>query len=103
MLSRSPGAPFPFEAVRDLLGLIRGIFAARKTAGAQKRELDRTAAVGESLRMALELATESSPNTVGMRAAWSRAEGATRDAGDLVKLTDEARPIVEAAARRMRR
>lgn len=46
--------------------------------------LEELRAIGESLHTALDLAAKTKPNTMGHRAAWSRAEQATRDLGALV-------------------
>jgi len=59
--------------------------------------------VGRELCDAYDLAITTQPDTVGRRAAWARAEKATRAVGDLVSVTDEARPIVLAACKRVRR
>ncbi len=96
MLGRRP-VPFPVDAVRDLLGVVRAIEAAATT----PRGRARAAAVAHELEVALVLA-ESGPDTVGERAAWARAEDACLAAGDLVGLTDDALSIVEAGCRRVR-
>lgn len=102
MLSRNE-RPFPLDEVRDLLGLVRAIYAAQKARGAGRIVLKRIADVGRELDEARALAVESEPGTVGHRAAWARAERATLAAGDLVSLTDGAQPIVRAAVERVRR
>lgn len=78
--------PFPFTPVRDLLGLVRVIYAAAKTGGAGMVHLARIEKIGTDLKIAIELAAESSPGTVGHRAAWAKAEGATARVGDLVDM-----------------
>lgn len=94
-------APFPFEAVRDLLGIVRAMYAARRLAGAGRVELARIAAVGRDLRRAYDLAASVGPGTLGHRAAWARAEDAARRVGDLVDALTPAEPIVTAAQARI--
>lgn len=89
--------PFPYEAVRDLLGLVRTLHRAARASRAPALELERLEAVGRELRTALELATTSEPGTVGMRAAWTRAEDASRKLGTLVDAFTRAEPVVRAA------
>lgn len=93
--------PFPFEAVRDLLGVVRAIYAAGKANGAGRAELARIARVGAELALAIELAADARPGTVGHAAAWKRAEQATRRVGDLVNVLTPAEPLVAAAQARV--
>ena len=102
MQSRRPD-PFPFRAVRDLIGLLRAMHAAARERNAGARVLAHIERVGRELRDAYDLAVATRPDTVGRRAAWARAEKATREVGDLVSLTDEFQPIVLAACKRVRR
>jgi hypothetical protein len=95
------GDPFPFEAVRDLLGVVRAMYAAAKTAGGGRSELARIARVGTDLAGALDLAAETRPGTLGHAAAWRRAEEATRRVGDLVDALTPAEPLVVAARARV--
>jgi hypothetical protein len=89
----------PVEALRDLIGLVRAIRVAKRKAGAET--LRRIDAVGAELVAAYELAVSSTPGTLGMRAAWWRAEQAARSVGDLVAMTDGAEEIVSAARARV--
>ncbi len=93
--------PFPFEAVRDLLGVVRAMYGAAKGGEVGRAQLARIAKIGTDLRAALALAAESSPGTVGHRAAWARAEDATPRVGDLVDALSSAEPIVQAARARV--
>lgn len=92
---------FPFEAVRDLLGLVRAIYGAAKANGAGRVELDRIARVGNDLSQAIDLAVETRPGTLGHTAAWRRAEEATRRVADLVDAMTSAEPLVAAATARV--
>ncbi len=93
--------PFPAEAVRDLLGIVRALYAAAKQSGAGKTELANIAKVGKDLADALRLGLETKPGTMGHRAAWERAELATRRAGDLVDSLTPAEPMMIAARGRV--
>lgn len=95
--------PLPLEAVRDLLGICRALFAARKREHAPKAELEELREIGSALVKALELARRTEPNTVGHRSAWDRAEMATERLMRVVSATMTAGPLVEAAVVRVRR
>jgi hypothetical protein len=94
----SPRDPsFPFEAVRDLLGIARAMYAV-ETDRTRRAEL---AEIGSALRTAIERAERLPAESLGGRAAFNRAEDATQRlcalvAGDVLKL-------VHAAAGRVRR
>lgn len=102
MLSRREDR-FPFEAVRDLLGLMRALYAARREAGADEGDLERLAHAGKELQEALSLAASSRPGTVGYAAAWKRAEDATELAGHLTEAAMSTEPVLRAAVGRVRR
>ncbi|MDI1429020.1 MULTISPECIES: hypothetical protein [Polyangium] len=93
--------PFPAAAVRDLIGIVRAMYAAAKLAGAGRVELQRIERVGRDLASALTLAQRSGPNTIGAAAAWKRAEEAALRAGDLVDALTPAEPLVHAARARI--
>lgn len=91
--------PFPAEAVRDLLGIVRAMYAGVGDADPVRRiALER---VGRDLAKALELGT-CTPGTVGARAAWHRAERAAAELGDLVSPTEGALAMVRASTERAR-
>lgn len=100
MLSRRDD-PFPFEAVRDLLGIVRAMYVAARARRASRAELAKIAAVGRELSAAIELAVSSREGTVGSRAAWARAEDATRRVAVLVDALTPAEPLVVAALGRV--
>jgi hypothetical protein len=95
--------PLPLEAVRDLLGICRALFAARKREFATKAELDELAAIGAKLKTALDLARKAPADTVGHRAAWDHAEVATERLVRIIAISMTAAPLVEAAISRVRR
>jgi hypothetical protein len=92
---------FPTEAVRDLLGIVRALYAAAKEADAGSERLRKIARVGEDLRRALDLASGARPGTLGHSAAWRRAERATKEVADLVDALTPAEPLVRAARERV--
>jgi hypothetical protein len=94
--------PFPLEAARDLLGLVRAVYAARAAEGAGAVTRARIAVIGVDLAEAVELGAAHRPGTLGHAAAWKRAERAAAAAADLVALTDGADAIVKAAMGRVR-
>jgi hypothetical protein len=93
--------PFPFEAVRDLLGILRALYASLRAQG-DRRRLNHIRRIGQELRTAVDLALEYEPGTMGHAAAWQRAESATRELGDLVDCTTPIEPALQAAAARIR-
>jgi len=93
--------PFPFEAVRDLIGILRALYAAERRGSRARRARD-IARVGRELRAAVDLALEHEPGTLGHAAAWARAERATAALADLVDSTTALSPLLAAAARRVR-
>jgi hypothetical protein len=95
--------PLPLEAVRDLLGICRALFAARKREHAPAGELEELKAIGSALSKAIELARKTEPNTVGHRAAWDKAEMATQRLMRVISVSMAVAPVVEAAVVRVRR
>jgi hypothetical protein len=91
----------PLEAVRDLLGIARAMYAARQREGALVA-LPELAEIGQKLKLALKLG-QGDPETMGHRAAWTHAEEATGRLMKLITAATLAAPIVEAAAVRLRR
>ena len=94
--------PFPFEAVRDLLGILRALYAADKARGGTERRLFEIQKVALELRRATDLALEHEPGSVGYRAAWERADRATFRLADLVDVTTPLEPTLMAAGERIR-
>jgi hypothetical protein len=91
----------PLVALRDLIGLCRALYTAWRTNGAGPIELDELTGIGRELRAAFELARRTKPDTLGHRAAWSRAEAAARRLGHLVGELESLRPTVTAATKRI--
>jgi hypothetical protein len=76
--------PIPIRALRDLLGLVRVVYADWCASGAGPIELEELRAIGEGLSLAFDLASKSKPNTPAHRTAWARAEEATAQLGALI-------------------
>jgi hypothetical protein len=93
--------PFPFEAVRDLLGILRAMYAADKAKGVGERRLAGIEDVARELRRAVDLALDYEVGTLGHAAAWERAERATLALADLVDVTTPAEPLLRAAGERV--
>ena len=101
-LERAPAAPeppFPFEPVRDLLGVVRSMYAAALEAGAGRNDLGRIARVGQELGRALDLAGSSRQGADAQAAAWRQVEAAMLEVAALVDPLTPAAPIVSAARR----
>lgn len=97
--------PLPLETVRDLLGIVRAWYASAKNDhGVGRPQLRELAEIGRLLRLAVDLAQKTRPDTIGHRASWEHAEEATRRLMALVmELPVPAGPIVEAAVIRFRK
>jgi len=63
--------------------------------------LEELRGIGESLRIALDMAAKTKPNTMGHRAAWNRAEQATRELGALVSKHTSLESTVRTAGERV--
>jgi len=98
-------APFPTEAVRDLLGITRALYRAELALPppkADKARVDRLEKIGKQYRQALDLGTKCEPDTMGGRAAVSWAEKATAGLGEFVGEEMLVGPMVRATVARMR-
>lgn len=92
----------PKDTVRDLLGIARALYVVRDNQGAPPGELERIQEVGAWLVDALEL-SRTAPDTLGHRAAWSKAERATAALTELLLVHDEStKRLVGAWAERLR-
>ena len=92
-------APFPTPACRDLLGLVRAMYAATPRRDlARRRSLAR---IGKMLVQALDLMIEAGPGTIGERAAWNWAEKACAELGQVVTVLDQLEPTAIAATSRI--
>ena len=96
-------AQLPLNAVRDLIGIVRAMYFAWQERGATQEKLNELVHVGRELRQALELAARTEPDTVGHRAAWSRAERANAALCAMIAEEEAVRPVIEAAVKRVGR
>lgn len=96
MLGRRHG-PFPIEAARDLLGLVRALYRAAQKRGEPGLTLARLEQIGRDLSEAIDLATKY-PGAVGERAAWRKAEHACHRLGEVVGPFEAVERVVEAAS-----
>ncbi len=96
--------PFPKDAVRDLLGITRALFRAERAKPTpDPSRLARLQDVGTRYREALELGARCASDTMGGRAALSKAEMATATLGELVAESDMMVDAVVATGQRLRR
>jgi hypothetical protein len=93
---------FPTEAVRDLLGIARALYAASERELATKPVLEELAEIGRKLANALKL-SKSGPDTLGSRSAREQAEDACLRLGRIVGRSLPAAVVVEAAVVRIRK
>jgi hypothetical protein len=77
------------------------MYAARKREG-KLDQLKELAEVGAKLKMALDLAGRTQPDTVGHRAAWGHADEACSRLMRLITIETPLAPVAEAAAVRVR-
>ncbi|EYF04097.1 hypothetical protein [Chondromyces apiculatus] len=104
---RAPGAAgqalgdFPLDEVRDLLGVVRAVYAAARERGAGRGELARISKVGQELGRALDLAEASRRDRAAGEAAKCCLEEALASAAGLVDPLTPAAPIVQAARQRV--
>lgn len=98
----NPYPPLPLGALRDLLGIARGLY--RATLADDPRDVARLQAledIGRTLRAALG-AAGAHPGTIAHGEAWTAAQRATKALGALVADSPLA-PVVAATARCIRR
>ncbi len=94
------GDAIPLEALRDLLAIVRALFAAGLENKGHPVELEALRQIGSDLATALDLAARCEPDTLGHVAAWNRAERATKALGELIDSTMPLRPVLDAAVAR---
>ncbi|WP_437671245.1 hypothetical protein [Sorangium sp. So ce131] len=87
--------------MRDLLGVVRAIYAAAKDGGASREELARIAKVGKELSRALDLAGAPQQGASGHAAAWKVTDKAMLQVNDLVDPLTPAAPLLLAARSRV--
>jgi hypothetical protein len=95
---------FPKDAVRDLLGITRALFRAeRAKASPDPSRLARLQDVGTRYREALDMGTKYPSDSMGGRAALTKAEAVTVTLGELLAESDMMVDAVVATGQRLRR
>ena len=94
--------PLPRETVRDLLGIARALYRAELAAGGNPVRLQELVEIGKLLADALELSARTEPDTIGHRAAWSKAQRATAALGAFVADDMPLAPVLRATAAKLR-
>lgn len=87
--------------MRDLLGVVRAVYAAAKDGGASRDELARIAKVGRKLSRALDLAGAPQQGVSGHATAWQMTEQVMLQVNDLVDPLTPAAPLLTAARSRV--
>ncbi len=93
--------PFPFEAVRDLMGILRAFYVTERQKKDNHGRLLEIERIALELRAAMDLAMECEEGTLGHGAAWTRAEMATARLCDLIDRKISAESLINAAAARV--
>lgn len=94
------GDALPVEALRDLLGIVRSLYAAGLENKGHPIELETLRHIGTELASALTLATTCEPMSLGHVSAWNRAERATKMLCELVAESMPLRPLLDTAVAR---
>jgi hypothetical protein len=94
--------PMPLDAIRDLLGLARALYVARKEQGATPAELAKIRQAGRCLSAALETVKICRIGSTVYASAWRSAERGAELMGELIGEETPAKPMVSAATRRVR-
>ena len=89
----------PIESVRDLLGVVRAMYAVYQAYPYRRRVLARA---GEELKRAMALAEAHAPGTPEHRRAWDLAESAIVVIGTQHGHTDSLSTVLNGAMHRVR-
>src|SRR5689334_18251784 len=93
---------FPFDAVRDLLGLMRAMWRAEKRRNfPSARKLKTLERFARELQDAQKLAATHDAGTAPYEKALSVADAVARRLADVIDVTDPVMPVLEAAGRRV--
>ncbi|HYJ09330.1 MAG TPA: hypothetical protein VEX18_09975 [Polyangiaceae bacterium] len=88
---------FPYETVRDLVGIARLLYRTWATANNRDARLPDLVAVGKDLQAAATMAKASTPGTRRHRQAWELAEVSTHRLCGLLDAYVGVKPLVTAA------
>jgi len=97
----TPRGPVSLETLRDLLGIARALYASWRRDGVGPIEMERLRYIGEDLRDALRVASRSNPGTGVHGMAWSKAERATKQLGDLLGDYHTVKNLVGSTSKRL--
>lgn len=90
--------PLPLDAIRDLLGLVRGLYRAERVGNAEPYRLAKLAAIGIALQRALELAADQPDvGSIEHREAWREAEQACQDLPGALPMASPMQSVVNAS------
>ena len=101
-MPRVEPVPFPFEAVRDLLGILRAFYASQRARGGSAVRLAGIEKLARELRAAVALARGHELGTEEHARAWAIADRATLRLADLVDVTTPLEPTLLVAGERVR-
>jgi hypothetical protein len=90
----------PKDLLLDLIAITRLLWSKEQASGGHPVRLQEIADLGRSLRVALDMATACPVDSMGMSAAWDRANDAVEALGALLK-DEMALPLLETVGRRM--
>jgi hypothetical protein len=94
---------FPFEPARDLLGILRALYAYEKSRPfPQTVKMRQIAKLATELSNAMNSAEWHDPGTAPYERALSRAEGVALRVADVVTVVDSLEPVLMAASDRVR-
>ena len=93
--------PIPIECLRDLLGVARALYVSWRRDGLGPIEMEELRSVGEDLRAAYQLARRSRPGMSAHRAAWTKAERATRRLSEILSAHETIRELVGSQSDRL--
>lgn len=93
---------FPFEPARDLLGILRALYACEKAKPFPPvRKLRKIERLARELGDAMLSAEQHDPGTAPYERALSRADGVAHRIRDVVDVFDSLEPVVKAAIDRV--
>jgi len=96
-------ADFQSDAVRDLLGILRAMYAAeRRKNFPSRRRLGALERAARALKDSLATAAVHDPGTAPHERAVATVNAVVGRLADLIEVTDPLTPIIEAAGKRVR-
>ncbi len=94
---------FPFEPARDLLGILRALYAYEKSKPFPPvRKLQKIERLARELGEAMAMAEQHDPGTAPYERALTRADGVAHRVAGVVDIVDALEPVLNAARDRVR-